>query len=374
IRQGMVALHQDHHQQHASGKKISIGLVRIANINPLVAIARLLYANPAPENFRIHYCVYHSQYPLAQRAFIESKLDQALNRKDQEAIWCFPEIQHALSQCPEQNQLFVVLATSVAEVGRDHDYDWAIAEPSSMRSIIQIAGRIQRHRKQKPETENFYILAKNHKALKGKEIAYEKPGFEAKNRKLSSHDLAKILDNQQYAIPLATPSIFCPPLNKESRKPPFKNLVVLEHMAYREILLGDNEQKNNARIWWKNPVAWCAEIQRKQPFRASSPDQAYCLYLEEEDEEPVWKIKNDKVKPIEYVTVSDIANIDLTFSQGNQPWFAIDVQDQYGHLAEQLEKPLKYISYCFGEILLPDYENQTDKWCYSPMLGVFREI
>jgi CRISPR-associated endonuclease/helicase Cas3 len=374
IRQGMAALHQAHHQHHASGKRISIGLVRIANINPLVAIARLLYANPAPENFRIHYCVYHSQYPLAQRAFIESKLDQALNRKDQEAIWRFPEIQHALSHYPEQNQLFVVLATSVAEVGRDHDYDWAIAEPSSMRSIIQIAGRIQRHRKKTPEAVNFYILAKNHKALKGKEIAYEKPGFEAKNRKLSSHDLFEILDEQQYAIPRATPSIFCPPLNKENKKPPFKNLVVLEHMAYREILLGDNEQKNNARIWWKNQVAWCAEIQRKQPFRASSPDQAYCLYLAEEKDEPVWQIKNENVNPIKYETVSNITNIDLTPAQGNQTWFIFDIQNQYGNLAEQLEKPLKYISYCFGEIRLTDYEDQTDEWCYSPMLGVFREI
>lgn len=224
IRQGMVALHQDHHQKHASGKKVSIGLVRIANINPLVAIAKLLYTYPVPENFRIHYCVYHSQYPLAQRAFIETKLDQALNRKDPEAIWNCPEIQHALSHYPEQNQLFVVLATSVAEVGRDHDYDWAIAEPSSMRSIIQIAGRIQRHRRQTPKTENFYILAKNYKALKGKEIAYEKPGFESKYRKLRSHDLDEILNNQQYAIPRATPSIFCPPLNKENRKPPFQNL------------------------------------------------------------------------------------------------------------------------------------------------------
>jgi CRISPR-associated endonuclease/helicase Cas3 len=374
IQQGMVSLHQDHHQQHASGKKISIGLVRIANINPLVAIARLLYANPAPENSRIHYCVYHSQYPLAQRAFIESRLDQALNRKDHKAIWRIPEIKHALSHYPEQNQLFVVLATSVAEVGRDHDYDWAIAEPSSMRSIIQIAGRIQRHRKQTPKTENFYILAKNHMALKGKEIAYEKPGFEAQNRKLASHDLAEILDNQQYAIPRATPSIFCPPLNKDSRKPPFQNLVVLEHMAYREILLGDNEQKNNARIWWKNQVAWCAEIQRKQPFRASSPDQAYCLYLEDEGDAPVWQIKNENVNPIEYNKVTDIVNIDLTPANGNQPWFDFDVQAQYEHLAEQLEKPLKYISYCFGEIRLPDYENQINEWYYSPLLGVFKEI
>ncbi len=377
IRHGIMALHKTHHQQHTSGKKISIGLVRIANIKPLVAIARLLYGNPAPENFRIHYCVYHSQYPLAQRAFIESKLDQALNRKDQDTIWNCPEIQYALSHYPEQNQLFVVLATSVAEVGRDHDYDWAIAEPSSMRSIIQIAGRIQRHRKQTPETENLYILAKNHKALKNNDdnkIAFTCPGFEAENRKLIKHDLAEILDDQQYVVPLAIPSIFFSPLNKAGIKPPFHNLVVLEHMAYREILLGDNHQKNNARIWWKNQVAWCAEIQRKQPFRASSPDQAYCLYLEEEDDEPVWKIKNENVNPIEYETVTDIANIDLTPTQGNQPWFVFNIQNQYGHLAERLERPLKYISYCFGEIRLTEYEDQTADWFYSPMLGVFREI
>lgn len=372
IRQGMVALHQDHHLQHASGKKISIGLVRIANINPLVAIARLLYANPAPENFRIHYCVYHSQYPLAQRAFIEKKLDQALNRQDQETIWNCPEIQHALSHYPEQNQLFVVMATSVAEVGRDHDYDWAIAEPSSMRSIIQIAGRIQRHRKQTPETENFYILAKNHKALKGKEIAYEKPGFEAKKRKLSSHDLHDILEESQFSEPNAIPSIQRPKKWKETS--PFSNLVTLEQIAYRQKLFEHADDKGPANLWWENQVSWCAEIQRRQPFRASSPDQAYCLYLEEEGDEPVWQIKNENVNPIEYDKVSNIVNIDLTPAHGNQPWFDFDVQDQYAYLAEQLEKPLKYISYCFGEIRLPDYENQINEWYYSPMLGVFREI
>jgi len=372
IRQGMVALHQDHHQQHASGKKISIGLVRIANINPLVAIARLLYANSAPENFRIHYCIYHSQYPLAQRAFIENKLDQVLNRKDTEAIWNCPEIQHALSHYPEQNQIFVVLATSVAEVGRDHDYDWAIAEPSSMRSIIQIAGRIQRHRKQIPATENFYILAKNYKALKGKEIAYEKPGFEAKNRKLSSHDLHDILEESQFSEPNAIPSIQRPKKWKEM--PPFSNLVTLEQIAYRQKLFEHADDKGPANLWWENQVSWCAEIQRKQPFRASSPDQAYCLYLEADDDKPIWQIKNENVSPPQYGVVLDIVNIDLTPASGNQPWFDFNVQTQYEHLAEHLEKPLKYISYCFGQIRLPDYENQMNEWYYSPMLGVFKEI
>jgi CRISPR-associated endonuclease/helicase Cas3 len=145
-------------------------------------------------------------------------------------------------------------------------------------------------------------------------------------------------------------------------------------MAYREILLGDNEQKNNARLWWKNLVSWCAEIQRKQPFRASSPDQAYCLYLAEEDDEPVWQIKNDKVKPVEYEIVSDITNIDAVPAQGNQVWLVFDIKDQYMDLAEKLGKPLKYISHCFGEIRLPDYEDQINEWYYSTALGVFREI
>ena len=100
----------------------------------------------------------------------------------------------------------------------------------------------------------------------------------------------------------------------------------------------------------------------------------YCLYLEDENDEPIWKIKNENVNPIEYETVTDIVNIDLISSQGNQSWFAVDAQDQYGQLAEQLEKPFRYFSYCFGEIRLPDYENQISEWCYSPILGVFREI
>lgn len=81
IQNSMVELHAEHHQCHESGKRVSIGLVRMANINPLIAVACHLYESAVQNGFRIHYCVYHSQYPLAQRALIERKLDQALNRK-----------------------------------------------------------------------------------------------------------------------------------------------------------------------------------------------------------------------------------------------------------------------------------------------------
>jgi len=374
IQDNMVVLHNEHHQLHESGKRISIGLVRMANINPLIAVARCLYTMASPENHRIHYCVYHSQYPLAQRAFIESKLDQALHRTDAKAIWQIREIKQATTECEERNHLFVVLATSVAEIGRDHDYDWTIAEPSSIRSMIQLAGRMQRHRKKASKTENMYFLAQNFKALRGNNIAYEKPGFEAENRVLCSHDLHNILDKEQYEHPNSIPSIQCKILTARDKRSPLTNLVTMEHLAYREKLLGDNHQENNARLWWTKHAAWCAELQRRQPFRRSTPDQAYCLFYDEAVLEPFWQIKNEHVYPIEYEKISNISTVDIAIGDGNQAWFESDVPTLYEQLSDQFDQPLNYISHCFGEVRLREYPGQVVDWCYSPLLGVFKEI
>lgn len=132
LRQQMIALHGLHHSTHNAGKSVSFGLVRMANINPLVAVAQTLMALPSPDNYCIHYCVYHSQHPLAVRAAIEKRLDCAFTRHEPERIWQLPEVKQALAS-QEQHHLFVVLGTSVLEVGRDFDADWGIIEPSSMR-------------------------------------------------------------------------------------------------------------------------------------------------------------------------------------------------------------------------------------------------
>ena len=105
---------------------------------------------------------------------------------DPEQIWQLPEVQQALTT-PEQHHLFVVLGTSVLEVGRDFDADWGIIEPSSMRSLIQFAGRIQRHRQQVPECENLVILERNVRALRGETVAYCRPGFETERHLLPHH-------------------------------------------------------------------------------------------------------------------------------------------------------------------------------------------
>ena len=133
-------LHQAHAVTSPNGKKVSLGVVRMANINPMVAVAQLLSQLAPQANVRICYCVYHSQFPLALRSFKEHKLDRLLDRHEPDKLWQQLEIKAVLDSAEEENIVFVVLGTSVVEVGRDHDYDWAIAEPSSMRALIQLAG------------------------------------------------------------------------------------------------------------------------------------------------------------------------------------------------------------------------------------------
>jgi len=52
----------------------------------------------------------------------------------------------------------VISATPVIEAGRDLDADWAVTEPCSERSIVQLAGRVRRHRLWSLGTCNIAIL------------------------------------------------------------------------------------------------------------------------------------------------------------------------------------------------------------------------
>lgn len=374
IHRGIHQLHQAHHQEHPNGKKVSIGLVRMANINPLIALAKILFSFQPQNNFRIHYCIYHSQFPLAIRSYIEQKLDAALTRHKEEDIWLQEEIKDAITIQPEEHQVFVVLATSVAEVGRDHDYDWAIAEPSSMRSIIQLAGRIQRHRKRTPVTENLYILSRNYKALKNIAPAYAKPGFETKNRSFKSHDLVELLKPENYQKINASPRIrmLKGKLSKENGQ--YLDFIELEQWALFQSLLGSgNKEKNYAKHWWVSEPAWSAEMQRRQPFRRSSPDSPYCLYSEEEDEDLYWSKKDETSKPATYPETDVIRTTEIALAKGNQPWFPLEAEDIYLNLAEKLNVNRRYISKVFGELRLREDKERVIDWCYHPVLGVYCE-
>lgn len=359
VHQSRLELHSAHHKD----KKLSVGIVRMANIDPLVAVAQRLLRTESPAGYQFHYCVYHSQFPLALRSHIERRLDAMLTRHDEQAIWQVEEVSRAIITQPEKHHIFVVLATSVAEIGRDHDYDWAIAEPSSMRSLIQLAGRVQRHRQDAPQVPNIHILNKNIKALKKVSPAYCKPGFESNSHPFGSHDLHDLLRQDEYEIINAIPRI------QERETPdPLMSLSGREHGRLWPELLGRKPCEDNyAARWWRDEASWCGELQRRTPFRQSAPDEQYNLWLEEEGEIPRFRQPDEGIEG--WKNSSAIKAIDQEYAEGVSPWMPIDVETIYLQLAENLEWELERVSKTFGEIRLPEGKNEI--WRWNEVLGVF---
>ena len=266
-------LHSHHHDSCTqTGKTASIGLVRFANIEPLIALAKALYSleefSEGPlEDTQIHLCCYHANQLLILRNELENKLDKLLDRKEIHNLFQHAEIADIASNSQKKNHIFIVLATPVAEVGRDHDYDWAIIEPSSMRSIIQLAGRVWRHRpKKQSKHANIKILNTNIKALKsgnnlgvGKAV-FVRPGFEEANSKfiLDSHAVEQLITDAELQAINAIPRISKPEqLQINSR------LVDLEHGSMANLL--NNPQLNFVNAFWapENSNHACAPSAKK---------------------------------------------------------------------------------------------------------------
>jgi CRISPR-associated endonuclease/helicase Cas3 len=377
--EGVYLLHDKHNQVNSKGQTLSVGLIRMANIDPLVEVAKEILSITPREDTAIYYCIYHSKFPLAMRSSIEERLDRILTRDDEEQIWEHQEIKDTLAKSDKKHHIFVVLATSVAEVGRDHDYDWIIAEPSSMRSLIQLAGRIQRHRKKEPKSENFLVLSQNIKALKGKEIAYHRPGFETKGgygnrqRLLKSKDLTELLNIDDLKQINATPRIeFKGKLakDKERKRGIYNDFSELEQWALFQRLLGMDEEKENATYWWENEPTWSAEMQRRQPFRSSRPDANYALCLKESQE--IWCRENITVRPKIFQEVAEIRFIDVTIAEGNNTWFDMNTLKEYKKLSTTFNLTIKEVGEQFGVLRLDVYEDNQIEWKYNQFLGVFR--
>ena len=383
IHASTIKLHKNHCSNNKTNKdkQLTIGLVRMANINPLVAVAKELLKIDTQNDTSIHYCIYHSRYPLAIRSYIENKLDKILKRKSVDEIWQQESIKKILATYPTKNHIFIVLASPVAEVGRDHDYDWAIVEPSSMRSIIQLAGRVLRHRDIIPSSPNILLLNKNYKALGGNDICFEKPGFESKESslKMESYELTKILNNDQYKQVNSIPRIVKPVNFNTNDDGEYLNLVELEHEA---MLINLFSEDNGANIWWNNNPQWCGEVQRQQRFRDSKSDESYYLWLKDEHSSVDWRWKNKSIYPPRFgvlsgsgIEIDDEINLGY-FGEGNHFWFELDAQVIYSQLAIDFKiKELSEISVKFGEIRLIQYnENRQEQYSYHPNLGLYKEI
>ncbi len=369
-------LHQAH-SVNLEGKELSIGLIRMANINPLIQVAKSLVNMPAPEGVMIHYCVYHSQFPLLQRSKLEALLDCALTRHSEKDWIKHSGIVEKIKLYKEKQHIFVVLATAVAEVGRDHDYDWAVVEPSSMRSIIQLAGRVQRHRKREPYTANIHILDQNFKGLKSESPCFKNPGFESKELSYFSNNLNDLIEEGELDEISAVFRIKTPlQLDITQEIPPrFKSFNGLEHFAQTIRLKGSNIQNDHASLWWQNEATWCGELQRLQPFRRSSVNDDFNIVFSREGK-AVWQKKQPKTYPAEFNNTDDISKKSkpVELGKGVEWWSDFDLKQEIYSLAETLNLDEKTVLRKFTHVSLRQLKDNAMPWQSHPQLGVYRNL
>jgi hypothetical protein len=90
-------------------------------------------------------------------------------------------VRHHLDTATTDDVVIIISTTTLLEAGRDLDSDWAVTEPSSVRSAIQLAGRVMRHRFREALAPNIGVLDIALKTLFGKMDEHKKlarPGVE----------------------------------------------------------------------------------------------------------------------------------------------------------------------------------------------------
>ena len=402
VRDAALTLHRQHHSVDlGSAKRVSFGLVRMANIEPLVDVALALYRLGAPGGARIHLCTYHSQFPLLIRSAIERQLDQALNRRwpdreRPEPVFQLPNIRQRLDADDEPDQLFIVLGSPVAEVGRDHDYDWAVVEPSSMRSLIQLAGRIRRHRDGECKSPNMLVFDTNLRHFREPgQPAFCRPGFESIDFPLATHSMTQLLSVDETEVIDARPRIVSRP---PEQLRPRDRLVDLEHARMRKTMLvhaptaapatpglrqrGSDQTGTpsvlNAASWWQMRPAdalLTAVLPQQQPFRLDVIRRVDLLLRptdDGEDYELVQLLDKPKGRRGEttFVVVDKSQNHRIPDADivgvGIEPWAQTDYLQALIELADELDMPLADCARRFGTVTLPENANG---WRFHPALG-----
>jgi CRISPR-associated endonuclease/helicase Cas3 len=399
VRDACLRLHRDHaHPDPVTGKRVSFGLVRMANIDPIFDVASALYTHAAPEGTRIHLCVYHARFPLAQRSAIEAMLDATFNRRNEDAVWQLPEVRQALdARDSEDNHLFVVLASPVCEVGRDWDADWAVAEPSSMRSLIQLAGRVQRHRRKAPQTPNVLVFDTNLKGIKqrdGRQPVFTRPGFETDRDNgrflLTNHSLHMLLAEGEYQHLDAQPRI----QPRATELQPRERWVDLELARIRAAMLPvppapatqstrrsaapvARLERDYAPAAWEHPQAALAGVlPQQQPFRHDEQPSTTLAWLPNEDEDDLLPHRVEDAPGSRrgeklYVPARELLHeVALNAAPGVSCWGEFDLPSLVSEQAEAQGLPLDLAASRFTTVEVP---RSDQGWRWHTWLGFTKQ-
>jgi len=380
VREGAKTLHARHYERCPyTKKKVSIGLVRLANVEPIIQLVQALSTGGCDSDTQIHLCCYHANQLLVLRSGLEKRLDRILKRTEPEALFSQPEIKQGLASSPAKNHIFIVVASPVSEVGRDHSYSWGIIEPSSMRSIIQLAGRIWRHQPERVANEaNLMILDSNIKALKqgaglgvGKAV-FTRPGFEQdapSKFALKSHRASIIISAEQLDCVDASARV-----SRLEALDTQNSLSDLEHSVIADLL---NNSSNFVSAFWREGSGnyATAHLQGISPFRAKDgpEDEFSCLPDDSEatgfrfvDTQQAWDNLDECTSHNTRINFTALKHT----SAGVQPWLSFDLNQALNELAEDLnnDNTVK-VARQFATVSL---SRRVDAWNFHPWVGFWR--
>ncbi|MFD1009141.1 type I-F CRISPR-associated helicase Cas3f [Oceanisphaera ostreae] len=385
IQQAVLAKHHQHHDQDKkTGRNVSFGVVRCANILPCVTLTEYLLDASWPEDVTVRVMAYHSQQVLLLRHAQEQHLDQALKRKvpvnDPEGVFHHPVIRQHLDGNDSKQLIFILVATPVEEVGRDHDFDWAVVEPSSFRSIIQLAGRVRRHRDTDTdnETPNMGLLQFNLKGYRGeKKDVFSRPGYEQNNWQLQpSKSLNDVLDSKTLQRGIdAVPRII------KDDSLPSKKLAALEHFVISRTLgchylTGESQGSDPANspktLWGYTDDYWwmTALPQQFNRFRNSAP--GINLYRVINEKGPVaFYIYDRKSGWVEFEKLLGIEHQPLSEQRTERLWLVRDYAALIVEQSELRDEDVERTSQRLGEISL-QHHKEGNRYRYNDQLGLVK--
>jgi len=359
-------------------------VIRVANISPCVALTRYLLNAEWSENVAPRVMAYHSRQVLLLRSKQEQHLDETLKHKEKqgEQPKAFLEtgndgvIRQHLDTTDCDDVIFILVATPVEEVGRDHDFDWAIIEPSSYRSIIQLAGRVLRHRKLERDIQqpNIALMQYNLKGLRGAKVAFEKPGFEVDSAKanfiLETKDLSKLIDIENLLQVNAIPRIRATePLQA------IKKLADLEHAVMIDALT--SYQKQGAKplnAWLTQKWFLTALPQQFTPFRQSTANIQLLAVLK--NGKLAFCERDDFGEYIDRSGLYKIKPYELNAIEQQRLWLNRDYHDILSRMAfdilnenEDINEKIEKLSRRYGEVMLPKYD-EDKQLNYSEQFGL----
>lgn len=141
------------------GVSVSVGFVRFNRIYDSIMFASHLMNK---EDLNIKTLSYHSKHMLIVSNYYDNKLKEILTRKDDEfkKNEIIKELVNDAKKSNLKDVMILISSTSIVEVGRDFCFDYAIAELSSLRSLVQLSGRVLRHRDKEVKNVNIAITNK----------------------------------------------------------------------------------------------------------------------------------------------------------------------------------------------------------------------